>query len=75
MSYLQDNAHLSGDASVPDHPLVGSPVLAPVTAVVAEAPGAVHEGLLAQPGELPGVEEQGPLQRAHRAETPAGATH
>ena len=66
-------ADLSGDAPVFDDPLVSSPVLASVTAVVPKAPGAVHERLLAEPGQLAGVEEQGPLQGANSAETPARA--
>ena len=68
------SADLSGDAPVFHDPLVSSPVLASVTAIVPEAPGAVHERLLAEPRQLAGVEEQGPLQSANSAETPARAT-
>ena len=45
--------------------LVGPEVLATVAAVVAESPGTVDEGLLAQPDQLTRLKEQGSLQRSN----------
>ena len=64
---------LAGDAVVGQHPLVDPRVLAAVAAVVAEAPGAVDEGLLGELDEVVGMEEAGALKVAHGAEAPAGA--
>lgn len=45
----------AGDAAVLLDPLVGSPLLTPVTRVVPKAPGAVNEDLLGQRGQHAGL--------------------
>lgn len=65
---------LSWDATMLQHELVHPKVFSAITAIVAKAPGAIHQGLLRQSGHLTRLQEESSFQGANCAKGPARTT-